>query len=150
MNIAEIRNFRQTHIQERVLLRDEDDEDAIRRSYDSQKLSIAREVLNCDIITVYKGSLCFLLAGRTTDAVEDLWNKKRNAHKTQKFLKFILNQCSRKKNFTNRRIVTVEITEKPNEFLFRLGGMYTFMVNKNQIIFIVTEIYIYSIDQRPS
>lgn len=128
-----IRQFRQTHIQERVLLREEDDEDAIRRSYDSQKLSIAREVLNCDIITVYKGSLCFLLAGRTNDAVEDLWNKKRNAHKMQKFLKFILNQCSSKKNFTNRRIVTVEITEKPNEFLFRLGDTSKCITRKDTV-----------------
>lgn len=115
-----IRELRPVQYHQRVLLYEEDIEESIRRKYNSEILKTAREILNSDLITVYKGSLCFVLDPLTKQAIEDLWNKTKNSAKVQQFIKSLLQSHELKERFEKKRIIRVEIEEKQNDFLFHV------------------------------
>lgn len=112
--------LRKKDYMQRVMLFEEDAEDAMRRKYDCELVKATRDILNSDIISIIKGSIVFILDPSSEKAIEDLWQRNPGSQKIGKFLHMILNDYECKEKFTERRIIRVELTEELNAFHCRV------------------------------
>ncbi|XP_052085303.1 uncharacterized protein LOC127722718 [Mytilus californianus] len=115
-----IRPLRNTNLMQRVLLMEEDAEDSIIRRYSVERVQAARDILDSDIVSIYKGSILFILDPSSEKAIEELWERHAGSDKIRKFLSMILKDYEFKEKFNRKRIVKVELTEEPNEFHCRV------------------------------
>ncbi|VDI83835.1 Hypothetical predicted protein [Mytilus galloprovincialis] len=117
----QIRSFRPTQFQFRVLPDEHDMVRALQADQDSQILEDAVETLEFSILNIYEGSLCFLLDPNSEKAIEELWKKSKNVSKIKKFLGRILARLKTKQNFLEKRMLNVEISEIENNFLIHIN-----------------------------
>ncbi|VDI13376.1 Hypothetical predicted protein [Mytilus galloprovincialis] len=115
-----IRTLRPTDYKQRVMLLEEDAEDSIRRNYSLERARATRDVLGSDILTIYKGSIVFILDPPSEKAIKELWQRNTGSQKIGRFLCMILNDYELKERFDRKRIIRVELTEEPNEFHCRI------------------------------
>lgn len=97
---------------------------ALQQVEDSQMLDDALENLDCSILNIYDGSLCFLLDPVSEQAINELWLKSKSIPKMKKFLGKILARFRTSQSFANKRKVRVEISEIEDDFVIRVNGEY--------------------------
>lgn len=115
-----ILTLRRTDYKQRVMLLEEDAEDSIRRKYSLERVRATKDILGSGILSIYKGSIVFILDPSSEKAITELWQRNTGSQKIGRFLCLILNDYELKERFTRKRIVRVELTEEPNEFHCRI------------------------------
>lgn len=105
------------------MLLEEDPEDAVRRQYSVERVRDTRAILDSDVVSIYEGSIVFILEPLSENAIEELWERNVGSYKIRKFLGMILRDYEFKEKFTRKRIIRVELTEDPNEFHCRVHSM---------------------------
>lgn len=132
----QIRVIRPVQYQVRVFLEEDDMVRALQQVEDSQMLDDALENLDCSILNIYDGSLCFLLDPVSEQAINELWLKSKSIPKMKKFLGKILARFRTSQSFANKRKVRVEISEIEDDFVIRvndhaeLNDLYTIVEKK--------------------
>lgn len=99
---------------------EEDAEDAIIRRYSVERVQAARDILDADVVSIYRGSILFILDPSSEKAIGELWERHAGSNKIRKFLTMILKDYEFKEKFNKKRIVRVELTEEPNVFHCRV------------------------------